>query len=268
MKKEYTYGEVLIKASNVGLQYGEKVILRDINFEVKNIIRPGVSQGQVVALIGRSGVGKSQLFRILSGLNKPTTGQVLIDSDQHPVLPGEVGIIPQNYLLFSHRTVYQNLQLGVKNCCTDHSKKTREDMIQKYTEQFELTDHLHKYPGQLSGGQKQRVSIIQQVLTENKFILLDEPLSGLDPVMVEKVTSVLNRISTLNELNTLIIVSHDIENAMAIADVVWILAREKDKDGATITCNYDLKEMGMAWEPDIRHRTDFQQLVGTVKGSI
>ena len=186
----------------------------------------------------------------------------------HLVTAGEVGIIPQNYLLFNHRTVYGNLLRGIAHCDKKSCKEDTDEMIRKYAEDFNLTEHLYKYPAQLSGGQKQRVSIIQQVLTDNKFVLLDEPFSGLDSLMVDKVVNLLLKISTLSEYNTLIIVSHDIQTAMAISDEVWVLAKEPDKEGATITHSYDLKEMGMAWEPNIRKRSDFQELVETVKSEI
>jgi ABC-type nitrate/sulfonate/bicarbonate transport system ATPase subunit len=269
MKPDYTNAEVLIKGENIGLTYGDRTILHSINFEVKNVIRPGVEQGQVVALIGRSGMGKTQLFRIIAGLNKPTTGSVRIDADQHLVDAGEVGIIPQNYILFQHRTVFQNLKIGLSH--SKGKKRTAEEateIIKKYAADFELSDHLQKYPAQLSGGQRQRVSILQQVLTENKFILLDEPFSGLDTIMIDKVINLLLKVSTLNELNTLVMVSHDIENALAISDLVWLLAPEAGKEGATITKEYDLKEMGLAWEPEIRKRPEFHQLVAKVKSEL
>jgi ABC-type nitrate/sulfonate/bicarbonate transport system ATPase subunit len=272
---EYTLGETLIKAENLGLKYQGRTILRDINFEIKDIQRPGIQQGQVISLIGRSGIGKSQFFSLISGLrschNDPNiTGKVLIKHGDalHSVTAGEVGIIPQNYLLFNHRTVYQNLQKGIAHCDKKCCKEDADKIIQKYAEDFSLTDHLMKYPSQLSGGQKQRVSIIQQVLTDNKFILLDEPFSGLDAIMINKVINLLLRISTLNEYNTLVIVSHDVQNAMAISDTVWVLAKEPDKEGATITYTYDLKEMGLAWEPDIRKRVEFQELVEKVTSQI
>jgi ABC-type nitrate/sulfonate/bicarbonate transport system ATPase subunit len=103
---------------------------------------------------------------------------------------------------------------------------------------------------QLSGGQRQRVSIIQQVLTGNKFILFDEPFSGLDALMIDKVIALLVEISTLHELNTLVIISHDVENSLAISDTAFILAREKDKEGATITETIDLIELGFAWNSE------------------
>jgi ABC-type nitrate/sulfonate/bicarbonate transport system ATPase subunit len=264
MKQDYQIKETLISAKNINLQYENRQILRDINFEIKDVTRVGIEQGQVVALVGRSGLGKTQLFKIIAGLKKPTSGQVLITTDQHLVTPGEVGIIPQNYILFDHRTVYHNLRRGITHCGKKCNGKDSDDLIRKHAEDFGLTEHLQKYPAQLSGGQKQRVSIIQQILTDNKFILLDEPFSGLDTIIKDKVIKLLIKISTMNELNTLIIVSHDLESSMAIADTVWLLALEPEKQGATITKTYDLKEMGMAWDPGIRERPDFLQFVKTV----
>ena len=268
MKKDYSLGQSLITVENVSLKYGDKQILHDINLNFKNIIRPGLSQGQVIALIGKSGMGKSQLFNILSGLQKPTTGKILIDLDQHPVNAGEVGVIPQNYILFDHRTVYQNLKCGSRHSPKRLSPADQDKLIHKYAKDFQLTEHLNKYPAQLSGGQKQRVSIIQQVLTDNKFILLDEPFSGLDSVMVDKVIDLLNQISVLNEMNTLVIVSHDIPSSLALADHVCILAKQEGKEGATITKEYDLKSMGLAWEPEIRKKPEFLKLVDEVKRNL
>ena len=233
-----------------------------------DITRPDLAQGQVVSLIGRSGVGKTQLFRILSGLLRPTSGTIKIDVDQHLVQPGEVGIVPQNYVLFNHRTVLENLKIGFRNCIDKNTDKRKEEIIYEYCNIFDLKDHLKKYPMQLSGGQRQRVSIIQQVLTGNKFILLDEPFSGLDILMVDKVVNLLIKVSTLNELNTLVIVSHDAENAMAISDTVFILAKEEGKEGATITEKIDLMEMDLAWKPDIKLKPKFQELVDSIKYKI
>jgi ABC-type nitrate/sulfonate/bicarbonate transport system ATPase subunit len=268
MKKEYSIGEPLITIQDVSLKYGETQILRDINHVIKNVVRPGMIQGQIIALIGKSGVGKSQLFRILSGLMKPTTGKVLVDIDQHEVNPGEVGIIPQNYILFPHKTIYQNLKCGSSHSPQKLSGTDQDTLIHRYADDFQLTEHLGKYPAQLSGGQRQRASIIQQVLTDNKFILLDEPFSGLDSVLIDKVIDLLNKISVLNELNTLVIVSHDIPSSLAIADEVCILAKEEGKEGATITKQYDLKSMGLAWEPQIRKRPEFHQLIDEVKKNL
>ncbi len=263
----YQKNELILKAENVSLQYGDKVILRDINFELHNITRPEVTQGQVVSLIGRSGIGKTQLFKILAGLNQPTTGVVKIGVDMHKVQEGEVGVVSQNYILFNHRSIRQNLLIALerdkKN--TDQQKK---EIVDDYADKFNLKEHLDKYPMQLSGGQRQRVSILQQALTGNQFILLDEPFSGLDVLVIDKVVELLLKISTIHELSTLIVVSHDIENSLAISDTVFILANQPGKQGATITEKLDLIDMGFAWDPHIRENSQFQDLVKQMKFKI
>ena len=125
----YTKHKVLLKAEDVNLQYGDKQILRDINFTIQDIHREGVAQGQVVSLIGRSGIGKTQLFRILAGLIKPTSGVVHIEEDQHPVQAGEMGIVPQHYVLFNHRTIYQNLKSRMKRLIYLKAIDQREKLL-------------------------------------------------------------------------------------------------------------------------------------------
>jgi ABC-type nitrate/sulfonate/bicarbonate transport system ATPase subunit len=263
----HTRNEIILSVEGVGITY-DRPILRDVSLQVCNLSRPGVQQGQVVSLIGRSGIGKTQLFKIISGMLKPTTGSVRIGMDLHPVQAGEVGIVPQNYLLFRHRTVLQNLAIAIERSEKQLSETEQKDIIKEHAERFHLTEHLAKYPAQLSGGQRQRVSILQQVLTGTKTILFDEPFSGLDVLMVDKVIELLLRISLLDEHNTLIIVSHDVENAMAISDTAFILAAEKGKPGATITETLDLIGMGMAWEKDIKQNGRFRELTDQIKHKI
>jgi ABC-type nitrate/sulfonate/bicarbonate transport system ATPase subunit len=266
---KYSKNELLIELSGVSLDY-DKPILRNINFKIHNIVRPGLSQGQVISLIGRSGIGKTQLFKILAGLIKPNTGTAKVGLEQQEVVAGEVGIVSQNYILFNHRTIHENLRLAMKHSSITLTDKQKDELIDDYAEKFDLKEHLKKYPVQLSGGQRQRTSIIQQVLTGNKFILLDEPFSGLDALMIDKVMDLLVRISTLDEFNTLVIVSHDVENALAISDTAFIIAKEKGKEteGATITETLDLIEMGFAWNPSIREDSKFQHLVSQIKHKI
>jgi ABC-type nitrate/sulfonate/bicarbonate transport system ATPase subunit len=261
----YSKQALLMDVQGVSLTY-DQPILRDINFRIHNIVRPGVDQGQVISLIGRSGIGKTQLFKILAGLITPTTGEVRIGIEQHPVVAGEVGVVAQNYLLFNHRTVEENLRLAMRHA--GQTDKEKAEIIATYAGQFDLTAHLKKYPMLLSGGQRQRVSILQQVLTGNRYILLDEPFSGLDALMIDRVMELLIKISTLHELNTLIIISHDVENALAISDTAFVLACEKDQPGATITETIDLIELGLAWNPAIREKAEFQHLVAQIKHKI
>ncbi|MFL5748110.1 MAG: ABC transporter ATP-binding protein [Niastella sp.] len=253
--------EVVLQATNVQLTY-DRPILRDINFSIKNIIRPGLSQGQVVSLIGRSGIGKTQLFKLLSGLQAPTAGQITI-YDNKPVKAGDMGVIFQNYYLFEWRTVYQSLMLAAKK-----NKKLagREKItMDQYADQFQMTGHLNLYPQQLSGGQRQRVSIMQQLLKGSDFILLDEPFSGLDICMLDKAVELLLQVSLSDELKTLIIVSHDIENSVAISDTVFILGNEPGKEGATIKKEIDLIERDLAWMKNIKHEKRFLETIEEIK---
>ncbi len=264
----YQKVEQILTAQNVGQQYGDKVILRDVNFELHNIVRPGVTQGQVVSLVGRSGIGKTQLFKIMAGLNEPSTGIVTIGADKHKVREGEVGVVSQNYILFNHRSIRQNLAIALERNTAYSTPQQKKEVIEDYAEKFNLKEHLEKYPMQLSGGQRQRVSILQQALTGNQFILLDEPFSGLDVLVIDRVVELLLKISTLHEMNTLIIVSHDIENSLAISDTVFIMANQPGKQGATITEKLDLIDMGFAWDPHIRENSKFQDLVKQMKFKI
>ena len=260
----YKKEEIILQVENVNLSY-DRPILRNVNLSIHNITRTNLQQGQIVSLVGRSGIGKTQLFKILAGLLTPQTGSVKIGTDLHAVKAGEVGVVPQNYILFNHRTIQDNLNLGLRGSAEKHTDNQKTELIKEYAHKFGLQEHLKKYPMQLSGGQRQRVSIIQQILTGNRFILLDEPFSGLDPIMKDKVLELLISISTLNELNTLVIISHDIENSLAISDTAFILANQEGHEGSTITETIDLAHLGFAWNPEIKKNKDFIDLVSQMK---
>jgi ABC-type nitrate/sulfonate/bicarbonate transport system ATPase subunit len=256
--------ECLLKVENVNLSFPGKQVLRDINFCVYDITRPGVQQGQVISLIGRSGVGKTQLFRILAGLKKPDTGQVLFNKEQQAVQAGDMGVVPQNYYLFPWRKVGKNFALAAaKNPLLKTEDAAK--VIKDYAEEFGIIEHLDKYPMQLSGGQRQRASIIQQLINGSNFLLLDEPFSGLDAVSIKQVTAVLNKVSLSDELKTLIIVSHDLENSLALSDTALLLRREEGKEGATITHTIDLIARDLCWRPDIKKLPEFHKLIEEVE---
>jgi ABC-type nitrate/sulfonate/bicarbonate transport system ATPase subunit len=261
----FTKEEVVLQARNVNLSYEGKQILRDINFEIKNIIRPGMHQGQVISLIGKSGIGKTQLFKLLSGLQSPTSGEILIHKNRK-VEPGDMGVIFQNYYLFEWRSVYKSLLLAAKK--NPLLKGKEKDAIKQHAADFNLSDHLQKYPQQLSGGQRQRVSIIQQLLKGSDFLLLDEPFSGLDVLVLDKVVDLLLKVSVSDDLKTLIIVSHDIATSVAISDTVFILGEEKGKPGSTIVKEIDLIERELAWERDIKSKKEFGETIGEIKACL
>ena len=256
--------ECLLKVENVSLSFPGKLVLRDINFCIYDITRPGVLQGQVVSLIGRSGIGKTQLFRIMAGFKKPDTGQILIDKEQRPVHAGDMGVVPQNYYLFPWHKVRKNFALAASKNPALKASDTAS-VIAQYAEDFGLAEHLDKYPMQLSGGQRQRASIIQQLINGSNFLLLDEPFSGLDAISIKQVTAVLNKVSLSDEIKTLIIVSHDLESSLALSDTALILRREEGKEGATITHTIDLIARDLSWQQDIRHKPEFHKLIEEVE---
>ncbi len=254
--------EVLLQVKNVNLNYQNKQVLRDINFGISNIVRPGITQGQVVSLIGRSGAGKTQLFRLLSGLQKPTSGSIVIHENKE-VEAGDMGVVFQNYYLFEWRTIYQSLLLSARQ--NGKLKGSEKEAIETWADSLGIADVLHQYPQQVSGGQRQRASIIQQLLKDSDFLLLDEPFSGLDVCVLDKVVDMLLQVSLSDELKTLIIVSHDIETSVAISDTVFILGKEKGKAGATIRQEIDLVQRGLAWEKDIRLQPLFADTIQDIK---
>lgn len=260
----YTAGRTLLKIDHVSLAYGDKPILRDVNAEILELDRSD-GNGQVVGFLGPSGIGKTQLFRIISGLNKPTAGQIILDGGI-PVQPGLVGVVAQNYPLFEHRTILSNLLLAAKR---KHPADAL-DQVMAYLNEFELADKIHLYPVQLSGGQRQRVSIIQQILCSEHFLLMDEPFSGLDMVALEKVAALIQKVANLDKANTVIIVSHDITTVCSVSDHVWLLGRERDSTGAIIPGarimkNFNLADEDICWHPDIITSPRFVEFVRGVK---
>jgi ABC-type nitrate/sulfonate/bicarbonate transport system ATPase subunit len=253
----HTKHEVLIDVSKVGLSFGDRVILRDVNAQIQNIMRPDCVQGQVVCFLGPSGIGKTQLSRIIAGLQAPTTGQVTLNGT--PTAKGRVGMVPQQYTLFDFATVKSNLDIARKQGGTTAEQEAF------YVNQFGLKDYLTMYPCQLSGGTRQRVAIVRQLLCAEHFIVMDEPFSGLDLVMKERACALITQVANLHELNTIIVVTHDVTEGMSIADTVWLMGREAGKPGATIVEQYDLASEGLCWHPHITQRSEFIDRVMLVK---
>lgn len=263
----YEFKETLLKAEGVCLNLGGRPILRNVEVDLKNIARPGLKQGQIVGLLGPSGMGKTQLFRILAGLNVPDFGRVTL-KDGVPVSPGRVGVVAQDYPLLMHRTVMGNMILAGKRAglSTEQAASRAKEVLA----QFGIAEHGDKYPAQLSGGQRQRVSIAQQLICSDHLLLMDEPFSGLDPNALTAVCDFLVKTAQTDELLSFIVVTHDIESAVRICDTLWLLGREKDEKGApipgaNIRHTINLIDCGLAWHPGIEEKPEFFEKVKEVK---
>ncbi|MEI6880385.1 MAG: ATP-binding cassette domain-containing protein [Bacteroidota bacterium] len=265
---QYKELDTILYVDKLCVGYDGKQILKDVNIIEKNIVREGhTSTGQVIAFIGRSGRGKSTLFKALTGLLKPTSGQVLITdlktqdaNDAKEISEGDMGFVDQKYTLFRHKTVEDICRYAMRK--VNNSKAEKEDIITKYLEDWGLAEHRKKYSCELSGGQRQRTAIIEQILSSKHFMILDEPFSGLDVGNIEKVKVAFDRIKDDNEYNTIIFSTHDIKLAIELADSIYIIGfPEGVTDYSTVVKHYDLKAMGLAWtEYNDSHRAIYNDI--------
>jgi polar amino acid transport system ATP-binding protein len=265
---QYKELDTILYVDKLCVGYDGKQILKDVNIIEKNIVREGhTSTGQVIAFIGRSGRGKSTLFKALTGLLKPTSGQVFITdlktqdaNDAKEISEGDMGFVDQKYTLFRHKTVEDICRYAMRK--VNNSKAEKEDIITKYLEDWGLAEHRKKYSCELSGGQRQRTAIIEQILSSKHFMILDEPFSGLDVGNIEKVKVAFDRIKDDNEYNTIIFSTHDIKLAIELADSIYIIGfPEGVTDYSTVVKHYDLKAMGLAWtEYNDSHRAVYNDI--------
>jgi iron(III) transport system ATP-binding protein len=204
-----------LEAQNIAVSYGTNVVLRDINL----VIEPG----EFFALLGPSGSGKSTLLRLIAGFNHAQTGRLLIngaDISKIPPWARNVGMVFQNYALWPHMSVRQNVAFGL-----EERKLPRQEIAEKTRAALalvSLSDYAERRPNELSGGQQQRVALARTLAVEPQVLLLDEPLSNLDAKL---------RVQMRNELRSLqrklgittIFVTHDQEEAMTTADRIAVM---------------------------------------------
>ncbi len=206
-------GERLLQLQNIGKQYDHKVVLDDINVEIK--------AGEIVSLLGPSGSGKTTLLNIILGLTTMDRGKIIfndMDLTNVPMKRRGFNIVFQDYALFPNLNAYDNIVYGLRN------KKgvVSEKELQDYIEFLGLKPHLSKKIGELSGGQKQRVALARTLVTKPKILLLDEPLSALDGVIKESIKQRIQSIAKEFKLTT-IIVTHDPEEALTLSDKILII---------------------------------------------
>jgi ABC-type nitrate/sulfonate/bicarbonate transport system ATPase subunit len=244
------------------------LVLKDLSLTIRNIKH----KPQIVSLLGPSGAGKTTALRIIAGLDKPTTGCVrLSDGEGKPLREtrvGDVGVVFQRYPLFDDINVLNNLiEPAVR---AGMAKKAARDKALRLLDEFDMVKQGLAWPQQLSGGQRQRVAILQQLMQDRHFIILDEPFSGLDPVNIINVIDLIVSTANQHTLNTFIIVTHDVTSALIVSDTVFLLGRTRDeKDdpipGARVMKQYDLIAEGLAYHPDIEDLPRFSEIRKEIK---
>lgn len=195
------------------------VAVNDFNFEIPD--------GKLVGLLGPSGCGKSTTLYMICGLEKPTSGQIFFGDDDVTAMPAEdrgVGLVFQNYALYPHMTVKQNIMFPLGNL-KGEAKLSKEEMERRAIEAASLVQIeglMERKPSELSGGQQQRVAIARALVKMPRVLLLDEPLSNLDARLRLQTREEIRRIQRETKITT-VFVTHDQEEAMSISDVIVVM---------------------------------------------
>ena len=239
---ETTSKQLVLK--NISKHFGTLVAVNNVDL----VIEPG----EFVCFLGPSGCGKTTLLRIITGFEQQTTGDVIYDGKViNDVIPQkrDFGIVFQSYALFPNMTVHQNVAFGLK--MRKMPPKLIDERVSEILKLVGLADWEHHYPSQLSGGQQQRVALGRALAIKPNVLLLDEPLSALDAKIRVRLRTVIKKLQ--EELGiTMIYVTHDQEEALALSDRVAIM-----RDG-------EIRQIGSPWEIYKKPKTSFiAEFVGT-----
>lgn len=216
-----TGNQPLIELRHVDKHYGDLHVLNDINLSV--------DRGEVVVVIGPSGSGKSTMCRTINRLETIDSGEILIEGEPLPQegkdlarMRAELGMVFQQFNLFAHMTVLQNVMLGPVDVLGVSKEEARERAMDLLS-RVGVAEQADKVPAQLSGGQQQRVALARALIVEPKLCLLDEPLSNLDAALRVRMRGELKRLQ--RELGTtMVFVTHDQEEALILADSIAVMS--------------------------------------------
>ena len=207
MKEE---NDIHLQLKDLQKSYNGNQVLNNVNLDIP--------KGEFVAIVGKSGCGKSTLLRLLSGLEKPTDGQILMDKKPLMALNHRACMMFQDGRLLPWKRVLENVELGLKGVHRDEALVVLRNVG--------LEDRIHEWPAKLSGGQKQRVALARALIHKPSLLLLDEPLGALDALTRLEMQSLIEDI-WLEKRFTTLLVTHDVEEAVALADRVILLQEGK-----------------------------------------
>lgn len=210
--------DVKLQVRNVSVEFDEKKIIENISIDLR--------EGELVCILGSSGVGKTTLFNVISGLISPTSGEVFLDGKNILENSGKISYMLQKDLLLPFKTIIDNVSLplvikGVK-------KSEARERAQKYFAEFGLSGTEKKYPNQLSGGMRQRAALLRTYMFSCEVALLDEPFSALDAITKRKMQNWYLNIMKKIKLSTLFI-THDIDEAILISKRIYIISGSPGK---------------------------------------
>jgi nitrate/nitrite transport system ATP-binding protein len=192
----------------------EYVAVTDVNLNIK--------ENEIISIIGHSGCGKSTLLNMIAGLDMATGGGIILDNKEITGPGPERAVVFQNHSLLPWLTVYQNIEMAVKKVMPELSPKELKERVYKFIEMVNLDHAKDKYPGEISGGMKQRVGIARALSIKPKVLLMDEPFGALDSLTRANLQEHLMRIQQ-NVKNTVIIITHDIDEAVLLSDRVIMM---------------------------------------------
>lgn len=213
-----------LEVKNVSFSYdGSENVIEDINIELK--------EKELVCLLGVSGCGKTTLFNVISGLNKPGTGSVLLDNEDITGTPGKISYMLQKDLLLPYFTIEDNVSLPL--VIKGEKKKTAREKVSPYFEDFGLEGTQKKYPGELSGGMRQRAALLRTFIFSDSVALLDEPFSALDALTKNDIHNWYLDVMEKIKLSTLFI-THDIDEAVLLSDRIYLMSGKPARISAEI----------------------------------
>ena len=208
---------------NVSKSFGDKKVLESVSLTLE--------EGEIVCILGASGVGKSTLFHIISGLLMPDEGRVLLDGEDVTGKPGKISYMLQKDMMLPYKTVLDNVALPLIIKKTSGEGKigpwrrirTAREKAAAYFEEFGLSGYEKKYPAQLSGGMRQRAALLRTYLFSQEVALLDEPFSALDTITKGKMHQWYLSIMEEIHMSTLFFITHDMDEAIILSDRIYIL---------------------------------------------